>query len=206
MADSTLTLADLKTMAEDRLDIEDNSDLKDITVVIAVNEYLRSYIPEEQKAFRTDSELEVTVSIDENGYALSSLTNLADTKSLRIYRGSVAIGNRVLEVRKEDSRSGFYIEDGKINIKPSPSTSSEYVIRYMPKITQFSLSTLPNFSTETLPVRVGAETGAELMVCARYTERDQAEPQKAVNYRNDALAEIKNFFATHTGVATYSMR
>ncbi len=205
MAQSTMTLAELKIRAEDLLDIDTDSDLNDRTTIIAINDYLKSYVPEEQKVFPSNSRKEVTLTVPVAGYNLSLITDLGGVKQgFAVYLGT-ASGQRLLEMRQDSRRAGYYVQAGQLFIVGA-STDTEVFITYRPTIAQFGITTMPDFNTTVLPVMVGAEKGAEYMIASRYTERDQAEPQKAENYMTKSLTEISTFFATHAGSAFISMR
>ncbi len=201
-----MTLAELKIMVENLLDLDTNSDLTDLTVVIGANNYLKAYIPLEQRVFPQNGQLEDTITIDENGYTLSALTNLGNTDiGFKLWKTEIAKGNKLIKTKEGSSIYGYYIKSGKLYVTGATSTATTFVVQYQPKVTRYSISTLPDFDNTVLPIFNGAEHGAELMICSRYMERDQSEPQKVVNYRNDSLNEISTFFATNAGMATFSM-
>jgi len=202
MAYSTITLAELKTRSEDILDLDTNSDLNKLTVVIAANDFLAVYTPEERKAMRKDK-LKTTVetAITEAGYDLSLITGLGDI--VKVYQSQVAKGHQLFPISKANPHNGYRVEDGTLFLSNTADTT--IFIQYFERIPKFSTTTLPDFATTIIPVLEGIEFGLENMVSSRYTRRDQSDPQAAVNYKNDALADIQNFFNTFKGSAFTSL-
>ena len=207
MAASTLTFAQLKTRCEDLLDLDDStSDLNDATVTIGVSDYLQYYQTEEMAYIPTKWSKEETITVGATGYELSGITDLWGTKrGFKVYLSSVLPQNRLFEVKEKSYRVGYYIKDATLflNVGGDTTTSQTVVIKYYKKPTRYVASTQEMDAT-VIPIEQGAERGVELFVCSRYLERDQADPQRAVNMRNDALREIPIVFSTSKTVVGFS--
>ena len=207
MTASTLTFAQLKTRCEDLLDLDDStSDLNDATVTIGVSDYLQYYQTEEMARLPNKWEKEEEVTITSAGYVLSSIADLWGTKrGFKVYLSSILPQNRLFEVKEKDYRVGYYIKEGSLflNVGGNTTTSQTLFIKYYEKPTRYVASTQAMDST-VIPIEQGAERGVELFVCSRYLERDQADPQRAVNMRNDALREIPIVFSTSKTVVGFN--
>ena len=204
MADSILTLEQLKTRCEDLLDLDSTtSDLNDTTILVGVNDFLAYYQSEEMVRYPSKwRQTTGTLSITSTGYALSLLTNLYGTKrGFKVYRSEVKPQNRLFEVQEDSYREGYYLKDETLflNLGGNTATPADIIIQYYEKPIRYIVSTQAIDST-VIPIESGAERGVELMVSSRYMERDQSDPQRAVNMRNDSLAEIQSFFKTNTSV------
>ena len=201
MAVSTLTLQELRDRCEDLLD--NPTDLDDKTIIFALNDFLQYYQTEEMSYYPQKWRNEITISIDSNGYDLSNITDLFGTdKGFKVYKGSVSNWNQLFNIRESGKKRGWYVEGGKLylNYLGTASSAVTLVIKYYKKTTKYSSD--QSIDTTVIPVEQGMEKGVELMVCSRYLEKDQSDPQKAVNMRNDSLAEIQSFFTTNMKAAT----
>ncbi len=196
MIRSTLTIADYILRAEDLLDLDTNSDLRDLTVVIAINDFLSLYTPEEQKAMPSLSIKETIVTVPEAGYDMSVITSFGFIK--RVYDN----GMQLFKISKANPHYGYTFDGTTLTLVGVKE--AECTITYFEKTAQYNLSTLPALTT-VIPVLAGVEEGVERMIASRYTRRDQSDPQAAVNYKNDALGIISNFFVTNKKAAYISL-
>ncbi len=199
MALSTLTLADLKTRCEDLLDIDSaQSDLTDTTLLIGVNDFLQQYqtieMVEYPDKWRKQTDV---INIPVDGYDLSLITDLYGTKEgFKVYLNEVKNSNRFFGIKQGGVDTGIFIQDNKLYIYyGGVAAAKDVVIEYFEKPFRFGYN--QDIDATVIPIESGVERGPELMVASRYLERDQSDPQRAVNMRNDSLAEINAFFATN---------
>lgn len=203
MTASTMTLSELRTRAEDLLDLEtDSNDLTDTTILLAANQFLNDYQREEVQNFperyRTTSAA-ITVD-DTTGYTLSSLSPKAFSfnEGFQVYHTEITRGNQLFEVPKDSQYLGYYIEGGKIYL--TTGSKSCYFLYFFP-LTQYAITgTTPTFSTTTLPIEQGSEMIAELYVKSRYLIKSGDEAQAGLEARDTARFLMNEFFETNNKV------
>lgn len=209
--ESTMTFADLKSRTEDLLDIDDlSSDLNTKTVTIAVSDFLALYIQEEMLRYpeKHQSVAQMVPNIGGvNQIPLSSISeDLYGTKLGFHVREGGEQGRQLFEVRDGSKYRGYIIRDGVLKLYGFGDTQypGELWFGYSPDLPSYDFQNADQYfnadNPTLVPIQKGVEEAAEFYVAYRYTERDQGDPSKAINYRNSALRKIQEFFTLNRKV------